>query len=89
MKLFDELKEILAPASVMDEGSILPEHNIKTDLCIDSFGIMEVLITLEDKYDVTFPEKKIPSLITVQDVLDYMLQNMETSQEQGGNYETV
>jgi len=89
MNLFDEIKKVLAPVSILDEEEIKPEQDLHADLGIDSFSTMESVIELESKYDIEFEDKKIRSLITVQDVVDYVRQKIAAACGEGGDYETV
>ena len=75
MKLFEEIKKILAPVSLVDEKEIQPVHNLAADLGIDSFGTAEVVINLENKFNLQIMDKQIRSFATVQDVVDYVRVN--------------
>ncbi len=79
MKLLDEIRKVLAPASLVDEQDIKPEHNLAADLGIDSFGTMEVVIGLENKYNIKIMDKQLHLFETVQDVMDYVQQNAATA----------
>lgn len=72
MKLFDEIKKILASASIKDEGEIEPHDNLETDLGIDSFGTMEIVIKLEQQFEITIQDKELRVFGTVQDVVNFV-----------------
>ena len=48
------------------------ETAIKTDLGLDSFEIINLICILEEKYKVEINETEIFSLITVNDICDYI-----------------
>ena len=45
---------------------------IKTDLELDSFEIINLICVLEDKYKIDINEMDIASLITVNDICNYI-----------------
>lgn len=67
--MLEKLKEIAL--SVMDDKSI--EINIDSrfiaDLKINSYDLIELVCKVEDEFDVEIPDKKLRSLITVNDVI--------------------
>lgn len=89
MGLFEEVRKLLAGASLLDEEEIRPSHMLEADLGIDSFGTMEIVISIESSFGVTVRDKDLKCLITVQDVVDFISKNSTSSKEQRRNYETV
>lgn len=67
--MLEKLKEIAL--SVMDDKSI--EINIGSrliaDLKINSYDLIELVCKVEDEFDVEIPDKKLRSLVTVNDVI--------------------
>lgn len=45
---------------------------IKTDLELDSFEIIKLICTLEDKYKINIHERDVVSLTTVNDICNYI-----------------
>ena len=70
--MIKEITEIIAEQLVMDESEIKPESNIIDDLKADSLAIVEMLMAIEEKYDVNVPDEDVPNLKTVQDIADYV-----------------
>lgn len=72
MSVLKELKEIIVEIKDIPEEDITPESNFADDLEADSLDIVEMLMLLEEKYDIQIPEETAEKLKTVQDVVQYV-----------------
>lgn len=70
--LFDTVKDIIANQLGMDSSKIKPESDIINDLGLDSLDIVELLMTLEEKWNIVAEDDDIKKLKTVQDVVNYI-----------------
>lgn len=70
--MLEKLKEIIAEQLSVDEASITVESKFKDDLDADSLDLFELIMALEEEYGVEIPSDDLESLITVQDVMDYL-----------------
>ena len=55
---------------VLDDETIqvLPESNLMDDLALSSLEMFNSLLTLEDKYGISIPERALRKMITIKDV---------------------
>ena len=81
MTLIDEIKGILGSVSIVDETKIEPKSTLRTDLGIDSFGTMDIVVKIEKKYGVKIIDKQIHRFVTVQDVVSYVQENAALAKE--------
>ncbi|MBQ8610438.1 MAG: acyl carrier protein [Oscillospiraceae bacterium] len=51
-----------------DTIQVLPESNLMDDLALSSLEMFNSLLTLEDKYGISIPERSLRKMITIQDV---------------------
>ncbi len=67
--MFEKLKNIAL--SAMDDKSIeiTPDSKFMTDLKINSYDLIELVCKVEDEFDVEIPDKKLRTLITINDVI--------------------
>lgn len=72
MKMFEEMKELIAEGLNIDESRITKEASFKDDLGADSLDLFELVMSLEDKYDVEIPSEELEKLLTVGDVIKYI-----------------
>ncbi len=77
--VFEKMKQILAEQLDADEESITLETDIQDDLGADSLDVVEMLMAIEDEFDLEIPDDQIENLKTVGNVVDYITKN--TSEE--------
>ena len=73
--MLEELKELISEQLGVDLDRIDDDTNIIEDLGADSLDVAELLMTLEDQYNVIVPDEEITKLKTVRDVADYIEAN--------------
>ena len=70
--MFEEMKDLIAEGLNIDESKITEESSFKDDLGADSLDLFELVMSLEDKYDVEIPSEELEKLLTVGDVMKYI-----------------
>ncbi len=70
--MFEEMKELIAEGLNIDESKITETSSFKDDLGADSLDLFELVMSLEDKYDVEIPSEELEKLLTVGDVIKYI-----------------
>lgn len=74
--VLEKMKKILSEQLDADYDSITPETDIADDLGADSLDVVEMLMAIEDEFDIEIPDEKVESLKTVGQVVDYIQENM-------------
>ena len=74
--IFDKIKKAIAEQTGIDENSITLEATFREDLNIDSIDLVELIMQLEEEYDIEFDDDQAESLKTVGDVVNYISNNM-------------
>ncbi len=74
--VFEKMKQILADQLDADIDSITMETDIQDDLGADSLDVVEMLMSIEDEFEIEIPDEKIESLKTVGQVVEYIQDNM-------------
>lgn len=67
-----EVKQILADVLAIDVKRILNNSSIRNDLGADSLDAVEIVMELEDVFDIIIPDDIINASITTQDIVDYI-----------------
>ena len=70
--MLEKMKEMLAEQSNCEASTITPETSFKDDLGADSLDLFELVMALEDEYNVEIPAEELTDLNTVGDVIDYL-----------------
>ena len=70
--MLEKLKEIIADQLNVDADSITAESRFKEDLEADSLDLFELVMALEDEYNIEIPAEELTDLTTVGAVIDYL-----------------
>ena len=70
--MIEKMKKMLAEQLDIDEDSITPEVSFKDDLGADSLDLVELVMALEDEYNIEMPSEDLAKMSTVGDVLDFL-----------------
>ena len=68
MATLDKIKELLAGQLNIDASKITAESKVIDDLGADSLDVVEMLMTLEDEFNVTVSDEESVNLKTVGDI---------------------
>ncbi|MEH1842562.1 MAG: acyl carrier protein [Nostoc sp.] len=72
-ELFNKVKEIVAEQlSVEDADKITPQSKFMEDLNADSLDTVELVMALEEEFDIEIPDEAAEQILTVQDAVDYI-----------------
>ncbi|MDR2034348.1 MAG: acyl carrier protein [Helicobacteraceae bacterium] len=72
MALFDEVKTIVAEQLNVSEEDIKESSKFVEDLGADSLDVVELVMALEEKFDVEIPDEDTEKIKTVGDVINYV-----------------
>ena len=70
--MLEKMKEIIAEQLSVDESEIALETSFKDDLGADSLDLFELVMALEEEYDVEIPSDDLTEHNTVEDVINYL-----------------
>ncbi|OPJ61777.1 acyl carrier protein [Clostridium oryzae] len=75
--IFDKVKEILADKLSLEEDEISMESSFIDDLGADSLDIVELIMALEDEFDIEIPDEEVEKISTVGDIVEYIRAHSE------------
>ena len=70
--MLEEMKEIIAEQLNCDEDMITEETSFKDDLGADSLDLFELVMSLEEKYEIEIPSEELTELTTAGSVMEYL-----------------
>ena len=73
--VFDKIKEIIAEQLGVEEDVITTETNLMKDLEADSLDAVEIIMAIEDEYDIEVPDEDAEKFQTVTDIVKYVEAN--------------
>ena len=71
-EIFDQLKEIIVDELDIDGSEIKPESVLLSDLDINSLELMNLVMVVEQKYNIFLDEERLRDIKTVGDVVSYV-----------------
>jgi len=72
MALFDDVRSIVAEQLSVEESKVLEESKFVEDLGADSLDVVELVMALEEKFDIEIPDEEAEKIITVKNAVEYI-----------------
>lgn len=72
MVVLDKVKEILVDQLDVDGNSITMESVITDDLGADSLDVVDLVMSLEEEFDIEIPDEEIEAMKTVGDIVHFI-----------------
>ena len=69
---FDKIKEIVCNQLEVEPERVLPTTHFENDLKADSLDVVELVMAIEEAFEVDIDDEAAGNIFTVQDVLDYI-----------------
>jgi acyl carrier protein len=70
--MLETVKEIVAEELERDINTLSSESNFSKDLGADSLDVVELVMTLEEKFDFEIPDEEAEKMKTIGDVVTYI-----------------
>ena len=80
--MLEKMKEMVADQLNVDAAEITAETSFKDDLGADSLDLFELVMALEEEYNVEIPSEDLEKLTTVGAVMDYLQSKGVEEEEQ-------
>ncbi len=71
------MKSLLVSELGLDEEKITANARFEEDLEVDSLGVVELLMALEDEFGVEIPDEEAESILTVGQAVDTVIGRLE------------
>ncbi len=76
-EVLEKVKEIIVEQLGVAESSITMEASFIDDLGADSLDIVEFIMALEEEFDIEIPDADAEKVVTVEDVVEYIKENVK------------
>lgn len=74
-KIFETVRDTIADLLSMDADKIKMESTFIDDLGADSLDVVELIMALEEEFDMEIPDEDAEKIVSVGDVVDYVKNN--------------
>ena len=72
MSTFEKVRDLLSNQLNVEEAKVTLESNIATDLGADSLDVFEILMGLEEEFNITIPDEKVNEIKIVGDLVKFI-----------------
>lgn len=70
--VFEKVKEIVVEQLGVEEDEVTMESSFIDDLGADSLDIVELIMALEEEFEIEVPDEEAEKITTVGDVVEYI-----------------
>ena len=77
MDIFEKVKEITVDQLGADEDAVTLDASFIDDLEADSLDIVELMMALEEEFDIEIPDEDAEKISTVSDAVDYIKEHQD------------
>ncbi len=74
--IFEKVQQITAKQLEIEEEEVTLESNLDDDLGADAIDFIEILIAIEEEFDIEIPDEDAEKLDTVNDIVEYIQQSI-------------
>lgn len=75
--VFDKIKDIIVEQLDVEEDAVTMEASITEDLGADSLGVVDLVMSIEESFDVEIPDEEVENIKTVGDIVKYIENKVE------------
>ena len=70
--VLEKIKVILAEQFDVEEDSLKNDTDLQDDLGADSLDVVDLLMSIEDEFEIEIPDEEIENIRTVGDLVNYI-----------------
>ena len=74
--VLEKIKVILAEQFDVEEDSLQNDTDLQDDLGADSLDVVDLLMSIEDEFEIEIPDEEIENIRTVGDLVNYIEANI-------------
>ena len=75
MSVEDKIIKIISEKLDVDINEVVPKASLVDDLGADSLDLVELVMTMEEEFDIEISDEEAEKLVTVQNAIDYIQAN--------------
>ena len=75
--VFDKIKDINVEQLDVEEDAVTMEASITEDLGADSLDVVDLVMSIEESFDVEIPDEEVENIKTVGDIVKYIENKVE------------
>ena len=76
-EILEKVKKVIIDLLPISEESITLESRFIDDLQADSLDLVELIMGIEEEFNIEIPDEDAEKVVTVGDVVDYIKENVD------------
>jgi len=72
MSVKDRVLELVLENLEVDAAALVPEAKFIDDLGVSSMDLWELVLVMEDVFDLEVPDEDLAKIVTIQDAIDFI-----------------
>lgn len=73
--IFEKVRDIICDQLEIEESVVKMESNLMEDLGADSLDLIDLVMSIEDEFDIEVPDSAIESIKTIADAVKFIEEN--------------
>lgn len=74
--VFEKLRDIICRELAVAPESVTMDSDLRKDFDADSLDLVDIVMDIEDRFNVEIPEDSMETMTTVKDVVEYIQANI-------------
>lgn len=70
--IYKKLRTLIAESLGVEEDEVTPEASFEEDLNVDRQELMDLMVAIEEEFEVKIPDDQLAGIATVGDAVDYL-----------------
>ncbi|GHV46568.1 acyl carrier protein [Clostridia bacterium] len=79
--VFDKVKAIIVEQLSIDEDKVKEDSNLIDDLGADSLDVVDLIMSLEEEFEIEIPDEDVEKIKTVENIVKYISANTKEEEE--------
>ena len=75
----EKVNSIIVERLGVDNSSLVPEANLLDDLGADSLDVVELVMALEEEFNIEVPDEDVEGIRTIGDIVQYVGARIEAN----------
>lgn len=72
MTIEEKVRKLIAEKLEVDASEVVPQASLIDDLGADSLALVELIMTMEEEFDIEVPDDDAERLVTVENAINYI-----------------
>ena len=70
--ILDKIKELVVDQTGISADEITLETSLMSDIEADSLDAVEIMMAIEDEFEIKIPDEEAEKFLTIKDIVDYL-----------------